>query len=111
MPKFSEEGMALRIFIGETERHKGKALYEQIVLRAKDLKLSGATVVRGLMGFGADSHMHTAKLLSLSDNSPIVIEIIDSEENLNRLLPFLDDVVVEGMVTLEKVKVFKYRHS
>jgi hypothetical protein len=110
VPKFSEEGMALRIFIGETERHKGKALYEQIVLKAKDLKLSGATVVRGLMGFGADSHMHTAKLLSLSDNSPIVIEIIDSEENLNKFLPFLDEVIVEGMVTVEKVKVFRYRH-
>jgi len=108
--KSFEDGMSLRIFIGETDRYQGKALYEQIVLKAKELKLSGATVVRGLMGFGADSHMHTAKLLSLSDNSPIIIEIIDAEENLNKLLPFLDEAVLEGMVTLEKVRVIKYRH-
>jgi PII-like signaling protein len=109
--KFLEEEMSLRIFIGETDRYKGKALYEQIVLKAKELKLSGVTVVRGLMGFGADSRMHTAKLLSLSDNSSIIIEIVDFQENLDRLLPFLDDAVQEGMVTLEKVKVTKYRHG
>ncbi len=109
--KFLEEGMSLKIFIGETDRYKGKALYEQIVLKAQELKLSGVTVVRGLMGFGADSRMHTAKLLSLSDNSPIVIELVDSQENLDRLLPFLDEAVPEGMVTLEKVTVAKYRHA
>lgn len=109
--KSLEEGMSLRIFIGETDRYKGKALYEQIVFKAKELKLSGVTVVRGLMGFGADSRMHTSKILSLSDNSPIIIEIVDSKENLDRLLPFLDEALLEGMVTLEKVKVTKYRHN
>lgn len=106
-----EEGMLLRIFIGENDQYKGKALYEQIVLKARELNLAGATVVRGLMGFGADSRMHTAKLLRLSEDSPIVVELVDSEENLNKLRPFLDEVVQEGLITLEKVRVIKYRHS
>ncbi len=107
--KLPEEGMLLRIFIGETDHYMGKALYEQIVIKARELNLAGATVVRGIMGFGADSRMHAAKLLRLSEDLPIVIELVDTEENLNKLLPFLDETVEEGLITLEKVRVIKYR--
>ncbi len=106
-----EEGMLLRVFIGESDQYKGKALYEQIVLKARELNLAGATVLRGIMGFGADSRMHTAKLLRLSEDLPVVVEIVDSEEKLNTLLPFLDEVVQEGLITLEKARVIKYRHK
>ncbi len=106
-----QEGMLLRVFIGESDQYRGKALYEQIVLRARELNLAGATVLRGIMGFGADSRMHTAKLLRLSEDLPVVIEIVDSEEKLNTLLPFLDEVVQEGLITLEKARVIKYRHK
>jgi len=109
--KLPEEGMLLRIFVGETDQYKGKALYEQIVIRARELNLAGATVTRGIMGFGADSRMHTAKLLRLSEDLPIIIELVDTEEKLNTLLPFLDEAVTEGLITLEKVRVIKYRHS
>jgi len=109
--KLPEEGMLLRIFIGESDNHEGKALYEQIVLKARQMNLAGATVTRGIMGFGADSRMHTAKLLRLSEDLPVVIELVDTEENLNKLLPFLDEVVEEGLITLEKVRVIKYRHK
>jgi uncharacterized protein len=111
MIKLPEEGMLLRIFIGETDSHKGKPLYECIVLKAREYNLAGATVVRGIMGFGADSRMHTAKLLRLSEDLPMVIEIVDTEENLNKIIPFLDEVVEEGLITLEKVRVIKYRHK
>ena len=106
-----EEGMLLRVFIGESDQYKGKALYEQIVLKAREMNLAGATVLRGIMGFGADSRMHTAKLLRLSEDLPVVVEIVDSEEKLNTLLPFLDEVVQEGLITLEKARVIKYRHK
>ena len=109
--KLPEEGMLLRIFIGESDSYQGKALYEQIVLKAWEMNLAGATVTRGIMGFGADSRMHTAKLLRLSEDLPVVIELVDTEENLNKLLPFLDEVVEEGLITLEKVRVIKYRHK
>jgi hypothetical protein len=109
--KLPEEGMLLRIFIGESDRHKGKPLYEQIVLKARELNLAGATVTRGVMGFGADSRMHTAKILRLSEDLPMIIELVDTEEKLNLLLPFLDETVEEGLITLEKVRVVKYRHS
>ncbi len=109
--KLQEEGMLLRIFIGESDRHQGKPLYEQIVLKARELNLAGATVMRGVMGFGADSRMHTAKILRLSEDMPMVIELVDTEEKLNLLLPFLDETVEEGLVTLERVRVVKYRHS
>jgi uncharacterized protein len=109
--KLPEEGMLLRIFIGESDRHQGKPLYEQIVLKARELNLAGATVTRGVMGFGADSRMHTAKILRLSEDLPMVIELVDTEEKLNLLLPFLDETVEEGLITLEKVRVVKYRHS
>ena len=109
--KLPEEGMLLRIFIGETDSYKGKPLYEQIVLKARELNLAGATVLRGVMGFGADSRMHAAKILRLSEDLPIIIEIVDTEENLQKLQPFLDETVEEGLITLGKVKVIKYRHS
>ncbi|HQP91777.1 MAG TPA: DUF190 domain-containing protein [Candidatus Omnitrophota bacterium] len=106
-----EEGMLLRVFIGESDQYKGKALYEQIVLKARELNLAGATVLRGIMGFGADSRLHSSKLLRLSEDLPVVVEIIDSEEKLNTLMPFLDEVVTEGLITLEKARVIKYRHK
>ena len=109
--KLPEEGMLLRIFIGESDKYKGKALYEQIVIKARELNLAGATVVRGIMGFGADSRIHSAKILRLSEDLPVVIELVDTEENLNKLLPFLDETVQEGLITLEKVRVIKYRHK
>lgn len=109
--KLPENGMLLRIFIGESDSHHGKALYEQIVLKARELNLAGATVTRGIMGFGADSRMHTAKLLRLSEDLPIIIELVDTEENLNKMIPFLDETVQEGLITLEKVRVIKYRHK
>ena len=106
-----EEGMLLRIFIGESDSYKGKVLYEQIVIKARELNLAGATVIRGIMGFGADSRMHSAKILRLSEDLPVVIELVDTEENLNKILPFLDETVQEGLITLEKVRVIKYRHK
>lgn len=105
------EGLLLRIFIGETDSYKGKALYEQIVLKAKELNLARATVIRGIMGFGADSRIHTAKLLRLSEDLPVVIELVDTEENLNKILPFLDETVKEGLVTMEKVRIIKYGYA
>ncbi len=109
--KLPEEGMLLRIFIGESDRFEGKALYEQIVLKARELNLAGVTVLRGIMGFGAHSHLHTAKILRLSEDLPVIIEIVDTEENLNRIMPFLDETVEEGLITLEKARVIKYRHG
>ncbi|MCP4614730.1 MAG: DUF190 domain-containing protein, partial [Planctomycetes bacterium] len=100
-----------RIFIGETDRYKGKALYEQIVLKARELNLAGATVLRGIMGFGANSRVHTAKVLRLSEDMPVIVEIVDTEENLKKLWPFLDEVVEEGLITVEKTQVIKYTHS
>lgn len=109
--KLPEDGSLLRIFIGESDKYHGKPLYEQIVLKARELNLAGATVLRGIMGFGADSHMHTSKVLRLSDDMPVVIEIVDTEEKLNLIRPFLDESVNEGLITLEKVRVIKYRHN
>ena len=109
--KLPEQAVMLRIFIGESDRYKGKPLYEQIVLKARELNMAGATVTRGLMGFGADSRMHSSKILELSEDLPVIIEIVDVQENIDRLMPFIDETVVEGLVTLEKMKVIKYRHS
>jgi PII-like signaling protein len=106
--KTPEEGMLLRIFIGETDRVGGKALYEQIVLKAKELHLAAVTVTRGIMGYGADTEIHTAKILRLSEDLPIIIEIIDTEENLNTILPYLDECIKDGFVTMEKVRIIKY---
>ena len=104
-----EIGKLLRIFIGESDRWKHQPLYEAIVLKARELGLAGATVLRGPMGFGAKSHLHTSKILRLSMDLPIVIEIVDSEENINKILPVLDEMVQDGLVTLQDVRVLKYR--
>ena len=109
--KLPETGILLRIFIGESDVHKGKSLYEAIVLRARELHMAGATVVRGIMGFGASSRIHSTKLLTLSEDLPIVIEIVDTEDKINMLMPFLDEVVKEGLITREKVNVIKYIHN
>jgi PII-like signaling protein len=107
--KLPEEGKLLRIFVGETDKHKGKALYEAIVLKARELNLAGASVFRGIMGYGATSRIHSIKLLRLSEDLPVMIEIVDAEDNINRILPFLDDTVKEGLITMENVSVIKYR--
>jgi PII-like signaling protein len=109
--KLPEEGTLLRIFFGESDKYNRKPLYEAIVIKARELGLAGATVFRGIMGFGADSRMHSAKILRLSGDLPIVIEIVDTEENITKLLPFLDEAVQEGLITMEKVRVIKYRHK
>src|SRR5260221_10998346 len=99
----------LRIFIGESDRHGGHPLHEAIVLKARELHLAGATVLRGAMGFGKSSRLHTAKILRLSVDLPLVIEIVDSEEKINAFLPVLDGMIGGGMVTLEDVRVLHYR--
>lgn len=106
-----EQAVLLRVFIGEKDRIHGKPLYEAIVMKARELDLEGATVIRGTLGFGADSRLHSAKLLALSDDLPVVVEIVDAEEQVERLLPFLDEVITEGLVTMETVRAIKYRRS
>ena len=106
--KLFEDGLLLRIFIGERDTYRGRPLHEQIVKKAKELDMAGATVLRGMMGFGAHSRVHTTSLLRLSADLPLVVEIVDSEAYINLLLPFLDEMMTEGLVTLEKVKVLKY---
>ena len=105
------EAVALRIFIGEADRWEHAPLYEAIVLKAREQHLAGATVTRGLMGFGKSSRLHTAKILRLSMDLPLVIEIVDSEEKIKLLLPHLEAMVKEGMVTMEHVVVLAYRHD
>src|SRR3954470_14325558 len=107
--KLPENGKLLRIFIGESDRWEHQPLYEAIVLKAREQGLAGATVLRGPMGFGANSHLHTAKILRLSVDLPMVIEIVDTEDRIKALLPFLDAMVLEGLVTMEDVQVLKYR--
>lgn len=104
-----QQGCLLRIFIGESDRWQGKPLYEAIVLKARELHLAGATVLRGPMGYGANSRLHTAKILRLSEDLPMVIELVDSQDKIEAFLPVVDEMVDEGLVTLEKVRVFKYR--
>ncbi|MEX2117964.1 MAG: DUF190 domain-containing protein [Pirellulales bacterium] len=107
--KIPQEGWLLRIFIGESDRWHGSPLYEAIVMKARELHLAGATVLRGPMGFGANSRLHTAKILRLSEDLPMVIEIVDSKEKIDELMPHVDAMVSEGLVTLERVQVIKYR--
>lgn len=109
--KLPSESELLRIFIGEADRFEGKPLYEAIVNLARKNNMAGATVLRGLMGFGADSRMHSAKILRLSEDLPIVIEIVDAPEKIESFLPHLDDMIKEGMVTLETIKVIAYRYN
>ena len=104
-----EDAVLLRIFIGESDRHGHQPLYESIVLKAREMHMAGATVLRGPMGFGKSSHLHTAKILRLSMDLPIVIEIVDSEEKVNAFLPALDEIMGGGLVTLERAKVIRHR--
>ena len=106
-----EEAVLLRIFIGEADRWEHRPLYEAIVIKAREMHLAGATVLRGPMGFGKSSHLHTAKILRLSMDLPLVIEIVDSEEKINAFLPVLEEMMGGGLVTLEKAKVIHYRHG
>ena len=103
-----KQAVLLRIFIGEDDRSDGSPLYEAIVLKAREMHLAGATVLRGPMGFGASSRLHTAKILRLSEDLPLVIEIVDSEEKIDGFLPTLDAMMTSGLITLEKVQVLQY---
>lgn len=107
--KIPAEGQLLRIFIGEADQWNGKPLYEEIVRLARKEGMAGATALKGFLGFGCKSHMHTAKLLRLSEDLPIIIEIVDSEEKIRQFVPRLDEMVREGLVTLEKAYVVMYR--
>ena len=103
------DSVLLRIFIGESDRWHHQPLYEAIVLKAREMHLAGATVLRGPMGFGKSSRLHTAKILRLSMDLPLVIEIVDSEEKIQQFLPVLDEMMQGGLLTMEKVKVMDYR--
>jgi len=107
----NENGVLLRIFIGESDRHQSKPLYEAILTQARQVGLSGATVLRGVEGFGANSVVHKAALLEMSTDLPIVIEIADTREKIETLLPYLEQVVEEGMITMEYVAIVVYRHN
>ena len=107
LPDYAE---LLRVFIGDSDRHHGKPLYEAIVEAAREHHLAGATVLRGYLGYGAHSRIHTAKILRLSEDLPIVVEIVDTPEKIESFLPILDEMITEGLVTVEQVKVLTYRH-
>ena len=104
-----EEGYLLRIFIGESDRHEGKLLHEWIVTKAREEGLAGATAIRAIMGFGAHSRLHTFKIERLSQDLPIIVEIVDTREKLEKFLALIDNVIVEGMATLEEVRIHFYR--
>jgi len=106
--KITGQGLLLRIYIGESDRWHGRPLYEAIVLAAREAGLAGATVMRGVEGFGAHSRVHTAKVLRLSEDLPLLIEIVDQEERIRAFLPTCDQMIGEGLITLEKVEVLKY---
>ncbi len=109
MTSIPGEGSLLRVFVGESDRYGHRPLYEAIVLRAREFGLAGATVLRGVMGFGKHSVLHTAKVLRLSEDLPMVVEIVDGLEKIERFLPVLDEMIHDGLVTLEKVRVIQYR--
>lgn len=112
--KLSDEAELLRIFISEADKapsHGGRPLYEVIVEEARSAGLAGATVLRGTLGFGASSRIHTAKILRLSEDLPMVVEIVDSAEHIGNFLPFLEDLISDGLITIEKVRVIRYGNS
>src|SRR5713226_4344521 len=102
------DAMLLRIFIGENDRYHGKPLYEALVLKARELHLAGATVLRGPLGFGRSSRLHSAKILRLSEDLPMVVEIVESDAMIKTFLPVLDEMMTSGLVTMEKVQVLQY---
>ena len=103
-----KDAVLLRIFFGEADRYDGKPLHEAVVLKAREMQMAGATVLRGPMGFGHSSRLHTSKILRLSEDLPLVIELVDTEEKINGFLPVLDGMMGSGLVTIEKVKVLRY---
>ena len=103
-----EQAVLLRIFIGEDDRDDGRPLYESIVLKAREMHLAGATVLRGAMGYGHSSRLHTAKILRLSEDLPLIIEIVDGQERIDAFLPVLDGIMTSGLITLENVRVLQY---
>ena len=109
--KLPAEAELLRIFIGESDKHEGRPLYEVIVEEARKKQIAGATVLHGVMGFGANSRLHTAKVLRLSEDLPVIIEIVDEPAKIADLVSELDHMIKEGLVTLEKVRVIAYRHN
>ena len=105
----SDEGQLLRVYVGESDQWQGKPLYEAIVLKAREVGIAGTTVLRGIMGFGAASRIHTSKILRLSEDLPVVVEIVDSAQKIAQLLPEIESMVQEGLVTLENVRMHQYR--
>ena len=106
-----EQGYLLRVFIGESDKAGHRPLYEEIVLKAREAGLAGATVLRGVMGFGKNSILHTAKILRLSEDLPMIIEIVDSFEKVEAFVPTLDEMIKDGLVTIEKIRVIHYKSS
>lgn len=111
MTRIEGEGKLLRLFIGESDTWHGKPLYQAIVERVRAEGLAGATAIRGIEGFGADSRLHTSRILRLSEDLPVVVEIVDTPERIDRIVPLLDEMVSEGMLTLERVQIVSYRSS
>ena len=109
MEQLPEDALLLRVFVGESDRYRHQPLYEAIVMRAREMEMAGATVLRGPMGFGASSRIHTAKIIQLSMDLPLVIEIVDTEEKINSFLSILDEMMSGGLVTLEKARVIRYK--
>lgn len=109
--KLPYESQLLRVLISETDQYQGRQLYKVIVEKAREMGMAGATVLHGIMGFGAHSRMHTSRVLRLSEDLPVVIEIVDKAERIEAFLPILDEMVHEGLVTLEKAHVIAYRHN
>jgi len=108
MRKLNGESVLMRIFIGESDKHQGKPLYQAVVEMLRREKIAGATVLRGILGFGAKSHLHTAHILRLSQDMPIIIEIVDSPDNIDRVLPEIERMMGGGLITMEKVRVLRY---
>ena len=109
--KLPSESLLLRIFIGESDKFKGRPLYKVIVEEARRKGIAGATVLRGILGFGANSRIHTTQILRLSEDLPLIIEIVDKEDRINEFLPELDRMIDEGLVTLERAQVITYKHN
>lgn len=109
--KLPSEGRLLRIFIGESNRYQGQPLYEWLVIKAKEQGLAGATVIRGIMGYGANSMIHTSKIMRLSMDLPIVVECVDTREKIDAFLSLIDSVLQDGLVTLEDIRVHSYRSN
>ncbi|MBI2431573.1 MAG: DUF190 domain-containing protein [Candidatus Hydrogenedentes bacterium] len=109
--KLPSEAELLRIFVGESDKRHGRPLYELLVEEARKRGMAGATVVRGYLGFGANSRIHTAKILRLSEDLPVIVEIVDTTERIEEFIPVLDDWIQEGLVTREKVQIVAYRHA